>query len=216
MGEENNYCRMFIVRHGESEWNVLGLVQGHMNSSLTPEGEDQARLTAELLSEIHFDEIFSSDLVRATRTAEIIRLERELEILTTERLREQHFGSLEGSSAQELINHFKRWKHLSNNAERFAQRFVPDMETAEEALLRFMTFLREVAVAYVGKTVLISTHGTIMHNFLLKMNYAFFEELAKVQNGAFIELESDGIDFFIKQTYGVRLVDDNFDEDEEE
>ena len=45
MDEEVKYCRMFLVRHGESEWNVLGLVQGHMNSPLTPRGEEQAQVT---------------------------------------------------------------------------------------------------------------------------------------------------------------------------
>ena len=216
MDEEVKYCRMFLVRHGESEWNVLGLVQGHMNSPLTPRGEEQAQVTAEILRDVEFDEIFSSDLVRAKRTAEIVKLERELEVLTTEALREQHFGSLEGQPSQELRAHFEKWKFLSNNAERFAQRFVPDMETAEEALTRLITFLREIAVAYAGKTVLIATHGTLMHNFLLKLNYAFAEELVKVENGAFIELESDGIDFFIRHTYGIRLTDDDpLDDDDE-
>jgi len=79
-----------------------------------------------------------------------------------------------------------------------------------------MTFLREIAISYPGKTVLISTHGALMHNFLLKMNFAFYEELSRIENGAFIKLESDGVDFFIKETHGVRLVDDEDDEEDEE
>src|SRR3989338_10840636 len=88
----NNFATLYIVRHGETEWNVKDRIQGHKDSPLTSQGIRQAYDVAEKLKHIQFDAIFSSDLLRVKRTVEIIRLDRKLAISTKKVLRERTDG----------------------------------------------------------------------------------------------------------------------------
>ena len=99
---------VYLVRHGQSEWNVLRLTQGQtMHPRLTDLGREQAERAARLVGEDlawRAPRILSSDLVRARETAEV--LARRLGVLDgrvvlDERLREQHLGSLEGRGYDE-------------------------------------------------------------------------------------------------------------------
>jgi probable phosphoglycerate mutase len=93
----------YLVRHGQSEWNVLQLTQGQtVAPRLTGRGRDQARRAAELirddlaLSGCRVDVIRTSDLARAVETAEILAELLGGVLITDPRLREQHLGELEG------------------------------------------------------------------------------------------------------------------------
>ena len=94
----------YLVRHGQSEWNVLELTQGQtMAPRLTGLGRAQARAAAELIRAdlgpgVCVDVVRSSDLVRARETAEILVEPWGGHLLLDERLREQHLGDLEGRS----------------------------------------------------------------------------------------------------------------------
>lgn len=76
----NNYCTLYIARHGQTEWNAKGILMGQKDSPLTDLGVQQACDLAKELANVHFDAIFSSDLLRAQRTAQIVKLERDLAI----------------------------------------------------------------------------------------------------------------------------------------
>lgn len=93
---KSSYATFYIVRHGETEWNAQGLMQGHLDSPLTSTGEEQARELAQTLLAIHFDHVFSSDLLRARRTAELLVIDRKFALNTTQLLRERTFGKYEG------------------------------------------------------------------------------------------------------------------------
>ena len=62
----------YIVRHGQTNWNILGKTQGHGNSDLTQKGEEQAFELAKAIKEYPIDYIYSSDLGRAVQTAETV------------------------------------------------------------------------------------------------------------------------------------------------
>lgn len=85
-----------FVRHGESVANAEGWFSGHRDVDLTPRGEDQARQAGEQLRAIRPDRIWSSDLLRAERTARIALEGRDLPIVTTPALRERTLGAWEG------------------------------------------------------------------------------------------------------------------------
>ena len=88
--------RILLVRHGETDWNRDRRVQGHTDIPLNDEGRRQARaLAAELDGEI-VDTTYSSDLLRARETAEILCLERGTQLVVLAALREKHFGTWEG------------------------------------------------------------------------------------------------------------------------
>jgi broad specificity phosphatase PhoE len=97
----------YLVRHGQSEWNVLELTQGQtMSPRLTGLGREQARaaaarIRADLDPDLGVDVVLTSDLVRARETAEILVDLLGGELFLDVRLREQHLGDLQGRSYAE-------------------------------------------------------------------------------------------------------------------
>ncbi len=205
--KKNNYCTLYIVRHGETVWNVQKLLQGQKDSRLTEKGIEQAQDLAKKFKTMSFDAIFSSDLLRAKRTAEILAVEHNLAIQTNKLLRERHFGRLEGTKISDLDNGsdklFEKFQTLSSK-ERSRFRFANE-ENDEEIVSRFITFLREVSVTHAGKRILVVSHGGIMRVFLIHVGFATYEQLphGAIDNTAYIKLESDGVDFFVRETVGI-------------
>lgn len=208
---KSKYCTLYLVRHGQTEWNVRGLLQGHGDSPLTGEGIKQAKTLAGRLKRINFAACYSSDLLRAYRTAEILLLEKKLAIKTTQALRERRFGKKYEGKHHDLINqdikiYFEKYKHISDS-QRTKLKLVPDMESIEESLSRVLVFLREMAVAYIGQNVLIVTHGGIMRHLLIHLGFGDHNSLTygAISNNALIVLQSDGVDFFVKKTSGINV-----------
>ena len=203
----NTLCTIYIVRHAETEWNAIGRIQGQMESSLTEKGLGQARQTAEKLRDITFDAVFSSDLLRTKRTAEIVKLDRELEVVTKEVLRERTYGRGDGKMIEEWR---KETRHLLEQYQKLSEKkkwrfkFDEGYESDEELISRFITFLRETAIAYPNKTILIVTHGGVIMTFLAHIGFAKLSELkaAGFKNAGYLKIQSDGVDFFLKEIEG--------------
>lgn len=87
---------LYIVRHGRTKWNELGLIQGSSDIPLLEEGREMAMKTGEALRNTSFDAVYASPLSRALETARIIIGKRNLEIRKEPRLREMSFGVYEG------------------------------------------------------------------------------------------------------------------------
>jgi broad specificity phosphatase PhoE len=202
------YCVLYIARHGETEWNAKRFFQGQKDSPLTESGIIQAQNLAKKLKTIHFDSVFSSDLLRAKRTAEIVTLERNLAIQTTALLRERNYGSFEGRSISDVKNElghlFEEYATLSQDA-KFVHSYIPEMESYETISTRFITFIREASTSYAGKTLLIVCHGTIMSAFLVRIGFAVQDKI-RIENTGYFKLLSDGVDFFVKETEGINLL----------
>ncbi|MBI3231868.1 MAG: histidine phosphatase family protein [Candidatus Doudnabacteria bacterium] len=200
--------KIYIVRHGETHGNASGIVTGHFDSPLNVEGESQASILAEELRTIKFDMVFSSDLMRARRTAEIIALDRKLALNTTQLLRERNFGDWEGRPKEEVLQEnqhlFEKLKTFSETEKRNFK-FNQGYESEAQIYQRFMRFLREIAVAYLGKIVLVVCHGSMMRSLLMHLGFANYDELppGSITNTGYFILESDGVDFFVKETKGV-------------
>jgi 2,3-bisphosphoglycerate-dependent phosphoglycerate mutase/probable phosphoglycerate mutase len=94
--------RLVMVRHGQTDFNVEGRMQGHLESELTPTGFAQARHSAELLAGYRPVRLCSSDLSRAARTAEQIALTTGVPVITDSRLRETHLGKWQGLTPEEV------------------------------------------------------------------------------------------------------------------
>lgn len=196
---------IYIARHGESEGNVKKILQGQLDLALTSRGKQQAKLLSKNLSKTSFSAVFSSDLIRARTTATILALERKIAVETSKLLRERSFGKLEGNKedVRKLIRKldslsYKKWLRF---------KLFDDMETSEEAIGRFITFIREIAIAYTEKNILIISHASIMRAFLIHLGFAKPSHLpsGSIPNAAYFVLETDGIDFFIKETHNIKL-----------
>lgn len=205
----NDLCTIYLVRHGEAEGNAKGILMGHLDLPLTEKGRVQAKGVGEKLKDVHFDAVYSSDLMRAKQTAEIIAKERNLAIQTSKLIRERTYGVHEGKPREQYLKDTQAfWEQLNklSEEERSSVEYPDGMESNESIMSRAITFLREIAVANPGKTVLVVSHGGIMANFLIRVGFATRGELVgtgTLDNGAFVKMEGDGIDFVIKETEGV-------------
>ena len=203
-----NPATIYVVRHAQTDWNAFKRIQGHTDIPLNKAGEEQAYRAKDLFNKIHFDAVFSSDLLRAKKTAEIITLERDLTVMTTVALRERNFGELEGAYIAEISNMEKVLDTLSHE-ERFVHKMTPNMENDEELVGRFITFVREVSVAYAGKHVLMVSHGALLRMFLIHLGVGTYQSLGHgtIENTAYIKMLADGTDFAVQELYGVHIQD---------
>lgn len=200
-----NLTTFYIVRHGETDWNIVRRIQGHTDNDINKTGELQAAKAAHNLSGIHIDLVYSSDLLRARRTAEIIVAERKLAVHTTQALRERLYGEFEGKLYDEVDAFYQKIMRAADTNEEKQVRREHGVEGDDEMMGRLITFIREVAVANPGKTVLMVSHGGIMRALLVHLG-CYDKATAtrvKIQNTGHIKLESDGVDFFVKDQVGV-------------
>lgn len=93
---------LYLTRHGETEWNVEKRLQGWGDSQLTKSGIERAHQFKELVKDVEFDVIYSSDQKRAVDTAKIIKDDRDIKIIQLTELRELGFGSWEGQTLSEI------------------------------------------------------------------------------------------------------------------
>ena len=94
--------KVFITRHGQTEWNSLGRLQGRKDIELNEVGKEQALITGEKIKDEKIDIIITSPLKRARETAEIINKQFNVEIVEDDRLMERCYGDFEGITKVEL------------------------------------------------------------------------------------------------------------------
>lgn len=156
---------IYIVRHGQTEWNLLGKTQGHGNSDLTPKGIEQAELLADSMTKYPIDYIYSSDLGRAYQTAEIIGNKLNIEVERTEALREMNFGTWEGRIIKDIIEEdpelYKMWRNEPHIAK------IPQGETLSQIKERTDAFIKEINEKYDGKHIVLVTHSLCARIMLL-------------------------------------------------
>lgn len=102
---------LYLVRHGESTYNAEGRVQGHEDPPLSVLGIRQADAIADRLESVRIDRVYSSDLIRASRTAEVVAQRRGLQVSTTPLLREANLGVVQGLTRAEIEEKFPDVRH---------------------------------------------------------------------------------------------------------
>lgn len=153
--------QIYIIRHGETELNKSGIMQGCLDEPLNENGRFLAKVTGKRLQGVKFDYCVSSPYIRAIETAEILLREsgNDIGISTDDRLREMHFGSREGkrlaSEERELF--------FSNP---FEYGRFPNGESVREVCERTQSFLKELIDRDDNKVYLISTHGCALRAML--------------------------------------------------
>jgi broad specificity phosphatase PhoE len=147
--------RLIFVRHGLSNDNILGKIEGHNNSGLSRKGKAQAKAAALKLKDVQIDAIYSSDLERARETAkEIARYHKTTHITFTKQLRERNWGAYEGRSLSG--KEMQKWKK---------ERDIPDFEyksgeTLNDVYNRIKNFVGKASCKN-KKTVVLVGHGYI-------------------------------------------------------
>lgn len=196
----------YIVRHGETEWNKLRLLQGKTDSPLTEEGLKQAHESAQFFKSIEFADAFSSDLLRAKRTAEIIAMEHNLAVKTNEFLRERNFGKYEGQHVQIYKQRLREMLTDLTEEQKASLKIDGEVESDQEVITRLLTFLRQTALAHPDKNVLVVTHSGIIRILLFHLGWMNRDQLEtiKIKNLATVKLDCDGTEFFIRHTDNIQ------------
>ena len=123
-----------LVRHGETEWNREHRIQGHADAPLNATGIEQARCLASRLAGTRIDAIYTSDVSRTRKTAEIVVEGRGIEVLELSDLRERNYGRWEGVTQEEWQaadpEGFAHWKRSPDTYT------PPGGESLEEVLAR--------------------------------------------------------------------------------
>lgn len=137
---------LYLVRHGETEENVAGILQGVSPGNLTERGREQARQLCTALEGIPFDALFVSDLRRTMQTAEILNARLHLPLTPEPMLRERDWGEYTGVRIADI--------HTRD--------FPPSVETVDHLFHRAALFLNRVLQTHNGKTVLAVSHGLFL------------------------------------------------------
>lgn len=151
--------QVYLVRHGETEWNAARRIQGQSDSPLTQHGEAQARLVGQRLASAGITHMIASDLGRTKRTAELLAeyCLREGEITFDSRLRELHMGVLEKRDMDSLTLEEEEWRRrLVNGTHEWR---IPEGESMAELCTRMLAALDScLSLPQDSKVVLVS-HG---------------------------------------------------------
>jgi len=149
--------QIFIVRHGETVWNLEGRIQGHTDVALSGKGIDQAARLAHRLSSVSFDAAYASDLSRASATASRILQGRDVPLHPTSRLREYHKGAFEGMTDEELRARFpdEYLSYVSKDLD-----YAPKGgESTRDVSDRMSSVICEIKERHLGERVLVVGHG---------------------------------------------------------
>lgn len=160
--------KLYIVRHGETETNTLGALQGWIDGALNQNGRDLAVLTGKALRDVRFDACITSPLIRSRETVEIILREsnNDVPVLLDDRIKEISFGDRENTLMSDMGEEGLRFLKDPFHTDRF-----PNGESVRDVCERTQAFLKELIAKDDGKTYLIGTHGCAvraMLNFLFE------------------------------------------------
>jgi 2,3-bisphosphoglycerate-dependent phosphoglycerate mutase len=149
--------KLILIRHGETEWNATGRIQGHRPVSLNERGHKQAQAVALHLQHEPFDTLYSSDLERTVQTAEAIANLTQHTIHTDARLREWDLGILSGLKRTEAEAQHPDAYAIYNEGR--IDEPIPNGESIHNRYTRVTTCLEEVAAKHPNQTLVIVTHG---------------------------------------------------------
>ena len=163
---------LVLVRHGETEWNRLGRVQGLSDIPLNETGRRQAQEAGVRLRSEHWDAIASSPLSRAAETAEIIG--REVGVPApelVEALVERNYGEAEGLTGEEID---RRWDGV-----------LQARESREAVLERVVPALLALAERHPGQRVLVVSHGGVIGSLVrMATDWTWPEHGVRIENGS--------------------------------
>jgi 2,3-bisphosphoglycerate-dependent phosphoglycerate mutase len=160
MSEDQQATRILAIRHGETEWNVDGRIQGQLDVPLNAMGRWQVHRLALAVADEQIAAIYSSDLLRAFETAQAVARGSGQAIATDTGLRERGFGTFEGMSFDEVR---QRWPEMSDRWRRRDPEFgPPGGETLNQFYARSVATATRLAALHPGDTIALIAHGGVM------------------------------------------------------
>ncbi|WMW80176.1 histidine phosphatase family protein [Undibacterium cyanobacteriorum] len=159
---------LLLIRHGETAWNAVRRLQGHLDIGLNTEGQRQAQALGQHLATDKLAAIISSDLQRALHTAQAIADQQNIDVQIDARLRERCFGDFEGKLYSELPDVYPQeyalWRSRDPDLHFPAKPEDPNNrgESIREFHQRVIGCLRDYAAHYAGQRIALVAHGGVL------------------------------------------------------
>ena len=170
--KDKEILKLYIVRHGETEWNVIKRFQGQLNTPLTEKGMEKLKETGKNLENVLFEEVYTSELERTVNSAEIILNEnrgyksKKMELKKLAELNEVYFGVWQGLKYEEV---FLKYPEEANNYFYNVKNYKAEnikAENLKDALKRFLRGINKILDSHKSGNILIVTHGTVFEMFI--------------------------------------------------
>jgi len=177
-------ARLIIVRHGQSVWNSENRFTGWVDVDLTEKGKKEAREAGIKLLDYNFDIAFTSDLLRAQKTLDIILKtinQQDIPIIKDEALNERMYGDLQGKNKDEARAEFGADQvHIWRRSYDIAP---PNGESLKDTSERVLPYFKSEVLPKLkeGKNVLIAAHGNSLRALIMYLEELSEEEIVKVE-----------------------------------
>jgi len=176
---------LILVRHGQSIWNAANLFTGWTDVELSEKGLVEAKDAGKKLSDIHLDMVFTSDLIRAQKTAEIIieGNSKSEKIPTNKdfRLNERHYGDLQGMNKDDARKEFgEEQVHIWRRSFDIPP---PNGESLKMTAERTLPCFDELIMPELklGKNILVAAHGNSLRSIVMKLENIDEESIVKLE-----------------------------------
>lgn len=143
---------LYVVRHGQTIWNVEKRVQGITDIPLTEKGRLEAKELQELVKSLNIDVVISSPLKRARETAKIL-VDSKLPVNVDDRIKERDWGMNEGALI-DTVDRWDCWDVVLNTK-------VQNIECIQDFMYRVSDFIEDIKIKYKDKNVLVVTHSAV-------------------------------------------------------
>ena len=176
---------LILIRHGQSEWNALNQFTGWKDPGLTSKGVEEARNAGKIINnlKINFDLVFTSALIRAQNTAEIIlkEINQPLSTIKNLALNERNYGDLAGLNKDDAR---KRWGDEQVHIWRRSYDVPPPGgESLKDTGERVLPFFMKEILPHVceGKNVLVAAHGNSLRSLIKFLDNISDEDIVKLE-----------------------------------
>lgn len=203
LGQDRSVTKIYLVRHGATDWNVDKRAQGQADVPMNTLGYQQAEEAAERLEEEGIGAVYASDLQRASETAKAIARRHGLEVAVDERLREIDQGDWTGLTPTEIA---QRWPDQWGMTRHYTPR--PGGETPQHVRERAVAALEDIVRAHPAAEVVVCSHGgTIRWIAAETIGYDDKQSagIRGLSNGAIVSIQAEMKDDVIVLSSLVRL-----------
>lgn len=150
--------KLYVIRHGQTDWNLVGKTQGKTDIELNETGIKQAIEAKEKINKCNIDLIYCSPLKRTIKTAEIINEDIKCKIIYDKALEERGFGEFEGLTKEEIKKLVNEWEKIHDYNLNSEER---NIEPIKDVCNRVWGLLDKIKNEHKGKNILIVTHAGV-------------------------------------------------------
>ena len=150
--------KVYVIRHGQTDWNLASRTQGKTDIELNQTGIEQARKAKEEINKYNIDLIYCSPLKRARKTAEIVNEDKKCNIIYEKALEERCFGDFEGKNKEEIADMIEEWEKIHDYGLNSNE---GNIEPIRDVCNRVWSFLDEIKSKNDENNILIVTHAGV-------------------------------------------------------